>query len=416
MEAAEGGARPRNADVGAWSRARRAAFLTLVGLLVAGGPLGTDMYIPAMPDVAADLAVPVALVQLTLPAYNVGLGAGQFLWGPASDRFGRRGPLLVGIAAFILGCLLCMVAPSIWVLLAARLVMGVGGSAGVVIGRAIARDLYTGSALARVFGVLAVIFGIAPVVAPLIGGVALLVADWRGTFAVMGAIGLVLLLGTALCIPETLRAELRVRGRSTARREAWVAPLRNRAFVAATLTLVGAGSSMILYLTSVSIILQDEHGLDSSAVAVLYAVNAVGVVLAGQFGPLLARLIGGLRTLALALTLNLAAASLVATASALAAPLWLVVTGMWVTVAATGVCFPVALALALAPFARGAGTAAAIACGCQLALGSVIPAVVAGMFGPSGVVLGVAQAVTTLLTIGLVAGTALARQIGRAHV
>ncbi len=395
-------------DARAWSGARRVGFLLLVGLLVAGGPLGTDMYIPALPEVGADLVAPLGLVQLTLPAYNVGLGAGQFFWGPVSDRFGRRGPLLIGVGAFILGCLLCTVAPSIWVLLASRLLMGFAGSAGVVIGRAIVRDLYEGAELTRIFGVLAIVFGISPIVAPLIGGGVLLFTDWRGTFVVIAVIGAILLLSVVLGLPETLREENRVRGRSAERREAWIAPLRSGVFVTSTLVLVGAASSMILYLSSVSIVLQDEHGLDSTVVAVLYAVNAVGVIVGGQLGPLLARRLGGLRSLVIALVLNLAAAALVAVASAVGAPLWLVVLGMWCTVFATGICFPLALAMALEPFAKGAGTAAAIAGGCQLALGSVIPAIVANAFTASGLVLGAAQAAATLLTLALVAAAALA--------
>lgn len=407
MDRVDGATPSGLATVQTWSRARRVGFLALVGLLVAGGPLGTDMYVPAMPEVSTDLETSIGLVQLTLPAYNVGLGAGQFFWGPASDRFGRRIPLIVGVAAFVLGCVLCAFAPSIGMLLAARVVMGFAGSAGVVIGRAIVRDLYEGRELTRIFGLLAIVFSISPIIAPLIGGVVLLFSDWRGTFFTIAGIGIVLLVCTIFGLPETLRPELRIRGRSPARREAWVAPLKNRVFVSATLILVGAASSMILYLSSVSIVLQGEHGLDSTAVAILFAVNAVGVIAGGQIGPLVSQRLGTRRTLVLALTLNLVAAGLVALASAIGAPLWLIVGGMWVTVFASGVCFPLALAMALEPFARGAGTAAAIAGGCQLALGSVIPAIVTNTFHTTGLVLGIAQAGASLLTLATVAGFAL---------
>ena len=393
-------------DVQSWSRARRIGFLALVGLLVAGGPLGTDMYVPAMPQVSGDLSTPMGLAQLTLPAYNVGLGAGQFFWGPVSDRFGRRGPLLIGVAAFVLGCVLCAVAPSIWILLASRLVMGFAGSAGIVIGRSIVRDLYRGPELTRMFAMLTIVFGVSPVVAPLIGGGVLLISDWRGTFVVMGLIGAALLVATALGVPETLREENRVLGRSAERREAWVAPLKHPVFVTSTLVLVGAASSMILYLTSVSVVLQDERHLDATVVSVIYAITAVGVIAGGQAVPWLAKHLGGLRSLAIALTLNLLAAVALAVISMNEGPIWLFVAAMWVTVFATGVCFPLAMAMALEPFARGAGTAAAIAGGCQLALGSIIPAVVTNTFTTSGVVLGLAQAGASVLTLAFVAAGA----------
>ena len=398
----DGDARSRALDVRTWSRGRRFAVLALLGVLVAGGPLGTDMYSPGLPQVIDDLGTEVGLVQLTLMAYNLGLGAGQFAWGPISDRIGRRVPVIVGAASFALAAFLCSLAPNIGVLLAARVLMGFAGAAGIVVGRAIARDLYSGAELTRVFGLLGVVFGIAPVLGPLIGGFVLSVGSWRTMFLLLMTIGILLAIACAVGIPETLRPELRVRGTSAERREAWAAPLRSRQFVTSVLILIGAATSMILYLSAVPIVLQRERGVGLFAYSVLYAVNALGVILGAQLGPWLTRYLGGIRVLVLALLVNLLAALGVALSSALESPLWVLDVGLWLTVLASGVCLPLAMALALEPFAKGAGTAAAIAGGAQLALGSVIPAIVVSVMTTTGLVLGIAQAAVTIVTLGLV--------------
>jgi DHA1 family bicyclomycin/chloramphenicol resistance-like MFS transporter len=178
--------------------------------------------------------------------------------------------------------------------------------------------------------------------------------------------------------------------------------MRNRQFVTSVLILVGAASSMILYLSMVPIVLQIERHVDVLVYSLLYAVNAVGVILGAQLGPWLSRYLGGIRVLVLALLVNLLAALGVALTSALEGPLWLLDACMWFTVFAGGICMPLAIALALQPFAKGAGTAAAIAGGAQLALGSIVPAVVVTVMTTSGVVLGLAQAGVTIVTLGLV--------------
>ncbi|MCR2764013.1 multidrug effflux MFS transporter [Microbacterium sp. zg.B48] len=404
--------RSRSLDVRTWSRRRRFGLLALLGVLVAGGPLGTDMYTPGLPQVIDDLGTQTALVQLTLMAYNVGLGGGQFAWGPISDRIGRRVPVILGAAGFAFTALLCSLAPNIGVLLVGRVLMGFAGAAGIVVGRAIARDLYSGAELTRVFGLLAVVFGIAPVLGPLVGGLVLSVGDWRSTFLLLMTIGILLAIASAVGIPETLRPELRVRGASEERREAWLAPLRNRQFVTSVLILVGAATSMILYLSAVPIVLQRERGLDVLGFSVLYAINALAVIIGAQVGPWLTRYLGGIRVLVLALVVNLCAAVGVALSSAMDSPLWLLDACMWLTVFAGGICMPLAIALALQPFAKGAGTAAAIAGGAQLALGSVVPAIVVSVVATSGVVLGIAQAAVTVVTLGLVALAAISAPRG----
>lgn len=384
-------------------RARRArvGLLALIGILTAGGPLGTDMYLPALPQVASDLDAPAALAANTLTVYLMGLGAGQFVWGPISDRTGRRGPLLVGLALFTVAGVVCALAPNIWILLSARLVEGLAGSAAVVLGRAIVRDLYEGEELARIFGRLAVVFGVAPVIGPVIGGGILQFADWRGTFIGLAILGGVLLVLVALVVHETLPDDRRIHGRSEQRRAAWVAPLRNGEFLLNSFILIGSTVAMLMYITFVSFVMQTERQVENLAFTTMFAVSALGVIAGGQLGPVLSRRYGGHRVLTVSIAVNLVAACCVLLASALHWPTWALYLALVVTVLQSGICQPLALALALAPFARGAGTAAAIAGGSQMLLGALIPGVVANLFGEAGVVLGAGQAITCAITLAL---------------
>ncbi len=393
-------------------RRSRIGLLALIGILTAGGPLGTDTYLPALPQVAADLHTTAPLTANTLTVYLMGLGAGQFIWGPISDRIGRRRPLIVGLLLFIAAALVCSVAPNIWVLLVARLVMGTAGSSLVVLGRAIVRDLYEGDELSRIFGRLAVVFGVAPVVGPLIGAAVLTFTSWRGTFVMLAVLGAVLLGFSLVLVHETLPAQRRVRGKASERREAWLAPLKNTRFVLNSLILTGATVAMLMYITFVSFVMQTERGVSDVAFAIQFGCTALMVILGGQLGPMLARRFGAHRVLLVSTATNVLAAAGVGLAAALGWPTWLLIAFLVVTVLQSGICQPLSLAEALKPFAVGAGTAAAIAGGLSMLLAALIPGIVAELFGEAGIVLGVAQAAVSLVTLVLagLGGIAMARR------
>lgn len=173
---------------------RRISLLVtlILGSLTATPPLAMDMYLPALPEVTRSLGAPAATVQLTLTACLAGMALGQIVVGPMSDKWGRRRPLLAGLAVYVVATALCAVAPNVELLVAFRLVQGLAGAAGIVIARAVVRDLYDGVAMARFFSTLMLISGVAPVVAPLIGGQILRVTDWRGVFVVLVVVGVVL--------------------------------------------------------------------------------------------------------------------------------------------------------------------------------------------------------------------------------
>ncbi len=381
--------------------ARRFWLIVLLGVLTAGGPLANDTYITAMPNVAEHLGGPVGLVQLTVTVFQIGLGGGQLVWGPISDRVGRRLPLLAGMTLFVLAAIVSAFAPNLWVLLISRFVLGFAASSAVVLGRSIARDLYPDHALPRVYGHLAVVFGATAMVGPLVGTWMLQLGDWRLTFWAVGTMGAIVLLASALGIRESLRPELRVHGRSAERRAAWLAPLRNGVFLVNTLVLVGVATSLTAYLTYISFVLKVEREVEDGPFAILYLINAAGVMLGGFAAAFLERRLGGRRSLPLLLVANLAAAGGVLASSALDGPLWAFMIAVWGTVFIASTAVPITIALALEPFLKGVGTAAAIAGSAQLAVAATIAGTVAVVFGADGVVLGLLQLIATIVTLGL---------------
>ena len=191
---------------------QRLVYAVVLGLLAALGPLCTDLYLPALPEMAGELNTSTAAAQLSLTAGLLGLGVGQLIFGPYSDKLGRMRPLLLSLILLLGASLWCALAPTIDQLLIARLLQGIAGAGGAVISRAIARDLYAGHELTRFFALLMLVNGLAPIVAPVLGGVMLQVMNWRGIFGVLAAIAVLLFSLSALKLRESLPVERRSQG------------------------------------------------------------------------------------------------------------------------------------------------------------------------------------------------------------
>jgi len=195
---------PTAAPVVAPTGRGRLRLVLVLGALIALGPLTIDMYLPALPRIVDDLQTTSAAVQLTLTGTLVGLALGQLLVGPLSDTFGRRRPLIVGVGVHVLASLLVLVAPNVTVLGGLRVLQGVGAAAASVVTMAIVRDLFVGRAAATLFSRLMLVLGVAPVLAPTIGGEVLRFTSWRGVFVVLAVLGVMLVVVAALAVPETL--------------------------------------------------------------------------------------------------------------------------------------------------------------------------------------------------------------------
>ncbi len=363
----------------------RLRLFVLLGGLTAFGPLSIDMYLPALPAISHDLVASESLIQLTLTACLIGLALGQLVAGPVSDSLGRRRPLLVGVAIYVMASLLCALAPSAILLVIFRLVQGLAGAAGIVIARAIVRDMYSGVPAARYFSRLILVMGLAPILAPVLGGQVLRFSSWHSIFVMLALITGLLFVAALIWLPETLPAGLRRDGslRDTARTFRMVG--RDRRFIGYAVSAGLAFGAMFAYISGSPFVLQGIFHISPQTFSLVFGVNALGFVITSQInGSLVSRiapsrlLMGGLISTALA---GLAVLGVLLAGLGLSA----VLPPLFVMVASIGFVVPNATALALSRHAEAAGTGSAL-------LG-VIQSGIAAVGAPLVGIVGVASAV-----------------------
>lgn len=264
--------------------ARRTGLLvTLVlGGLTALPPLSMDMYLPALPEVTGALRAPAATVQLTLTACLAGMALGQLVVGPMSDKWGRRRPLLIGMLVYVLATAVCALAPTAELLIGFRLLQGLAGAAGIVIARAVVRDLYDGVEMARFFSTLMLISGVAPIIAPLIGGQILRLTDWRGVFHVLTVIGVLLTVVVWRFLHETLPAERRHEGGVGQALRTMRGLLADRVFTGYMLTGGFTFAALFAYISASPFVVQEIYGASPQTFSLLFGLNSVGLVAVGQ--------------------------------------------------------------------------------------------------------------------------------------
>ena len=262
---------------------RRIGMLAVLGALSSFGPLSMDMYLPSTPTIAASLHASQSLVQLTLSGCLAGLAVGQLVAGPLSDGLGRKKPLLAGLVAFTVLSVACAAAPDIGALIAFRFLQGVAGAGGVVLSLAIVRDRYTGTELARVLGSLMLVFGLAPVLAPVIGGQILRFTSWRGVFGVLAAIGLLLFL-LAWFLPETLPPERRTPSRLHQLAADSRTLVRDRQYVGYTLAITCGNAALITYISALPFIVEDAYHGSPQLFSLFFMINSIGLVAMAQLG------------------------------------------------------------------------------------------------------------------------------------
>lgn len=258
----------------------RVVLIGALGILSAVSPMATDIYLASMPAISAWYDTSASEVQLTLTTYMIGMALGQFFIGPVSDVVGRHRLLVAGNALFLVASLLVVVAPSIGVMMALRAVQGVAGAAGVVVARAIVADIATGRQAAKLYSILATITSVAPVVAPLIGGVIATVAPWQVVFWTLTGFGLLMLLCSVLVVPETLPEQARHRAlRGVLGLAGRV--LRTGSFMAYAFTFAFTFGSLFSYISASSFVMQNVLGLSALAYSIAFAVNAAGAIAGG---------------------------------------------------------------------------------------------------------------------------------------
>ncbi|MEV6783869.1 Bcr/CflA family multidrug efflux MFS transporter [Streptomyces sp. NPDC051098] len=357
--------------------ARRVGLLvTLVlGGLTALPPLSMDMYLPALPAVTDSLSAPAATVQLTLTACIAGMAFGQLVVGPMSDRWGRRRPLLTGMIVYVVATAICATASSVQLLIGFRLLQGLAGAAGIVIARAVVRDLYDGVEMARFFSTLMLISGVAPIIAPLIGGQVLRVTDWRGIFVVLTGVGILLTLVVVRWLPETLAPERRHSGGVGETLRTVRSLLGDRVFSGYMLTGGLSFAALFSYVAASPFVVQEIYGASPQTFSLLFGVNSVGLIAVGQIN---GRVLVGRVSLDKALGFGLGVITLAASGLLLMtsgvfgrASLFAVAVGLFVLMSAMGLAMPNTNALALMRTPHAAGSASALLGTSAFLLGAV---------------------------------------------
>ncbi|MGW2521721.1 multidrug effflux MFS transporter [Streptomyces sp. NPDC001617] len=365
-------------------RSRRLPLVLILGSLTALGPLTIDLYLPALPKVSADLHASQAVTQLTLTAFMIGTAVGQLVVGPLSDTLGRRRPLLTGLTVYIAAGAVCALAPDPAVLIGMRLVQGLAGAAGIVIARAVVRDLHDGLAAARLLSSLMLVSGTAPVLAPVLGAQLLRLTSWRGVFAALTLLGLAMLAATAARLTETLPPAHRRSGGLASTLRTMGDLVRDARFTGYLLTGSLGFAAMFAYIAGSSFTLQQIYGASPQTYSLLFALNSIGLVATGQLnGKLLLGRFSSHRVLASGLALlGVAGIALALLVTATHAGLPWIAAALFLTACPVGLILPTTTALCLQRAPHAAGSASALLGTTQFLMGALAPAL-AGLDGES---------------------------------
>ena len=359
------------------------ALTTLLAMLSALGPLSMDMYLPSLPDIAHVLQAPTARVQLTVSSYLIGFAVGQVIYGPVSDRHGRRPVLLAAVALYLISTLVCAATPSVTPLIGARFLQGIGGSGSIVLARAVVRDLYSGVQVARELSLMGSISAFAPIVAPMIGGVLQTAFGWRASFIAMAAFAVVALVVAGRLLPETLRQRACQPISLSSVVGGYGAVLRHRGFLVYLGILTISYAGLFAWISGASVVLQGIYGLSAVAFGFTFALGAAGYMLGATVATRLVLRLGLDRTMGLGVMVLAAGGLALAAVVAAGIPgVWLVA-AMAIYLAGLGLAMPQAMAGALTPFPDRAGTAASLMGLVQQTVAAVVAAIVGDYLGRS---------------------------------
>lgn len=369
---------------------------TLLLVLTVFGPISMDLYLPALPALTTELGAATSTAQLTVTTCLIGLAAGQLIAGPLSDRFGRRGPALIGVTAYVLVSALCAASPTVELLIAARLVQGLAGGVGIVIAQAAGRDVYEGGRLIRFYGRLTVVGGLAAVIGPLIGGALTAILDWRGLFLVLAAIGALILAWVALGLQETLAPGDRIAaGFAVIRRDVRML-FSDRRYVGAVVAQGFVYAALFAYLSGATYVLQGVYDLSPQAYALAFGLNSAGFMIFGYLAGRFSEKWSVLGTLIVGLVIGGFGAIGLLIAGLASVPLAVVIVSLFLLAAGTAVTSPPSTTLALADYPQIAGTASSLLGAARFAFGGIAAPLV-----------GVAGALS-ILPLGLVTTVAVA--------
>lgn len=377
----------------------------LLGLLSAFAPLSIDMYLSSLPDIGASLGVGIEQAQLTLAAYFLGLGTGQLVHGPLADRLGRRPPLFVGLVIYTIASALCALATSIEALILLRLCQALAGCAGMVIARAVVRDVAHEIDPIKLMSRLMLIMGVAPILAPLMGGYLAAVLGWRAIFWFLAGVGATALILCLLFLPETLPPAKRQRASLMAVLGSYLSLIRDRRFLATAMVSGLTMGGMFAYIAGSPFVFISIYGVPPEHYGLFFGAGAAGFILMSQFGGRLAARFGRDRVFTVGVAGVACCGVALTSFVVLGAPFLAVYVAIVIYIALLGVTVPIGSVLAITPFPHIAGTASALLGTLQFGFGAIAGSLVSALHNgtafPMAISLGLAgtSAITARLLL-----------------
>jgi MFS transporter, DHA1 family, multidrug resistance protein len=352
---------------------RYVQLVVVLGALMAIGPLTIDTYLPALPELRRQMGATDSQAQLTITGLLVGLGFGQLIIGPLSDAFGRRKPLLIGLAAHGGMSSLCALAPSIGLLAVTRTLQGFAGAAVAVVVMAVVRDLFTGIRAAQLLSRLILVLGVAPILAPSLGSALLNVTSWRGIFVALALAAVALWFLAWRALPETLPSVRRQPASARGSIRAYGRLFSDPMFVVMVAVAGLMFATIFAYVAGAPFLLQERYGLSPQAFGLLFSANAVGLIVMTQLNPVLVGRFGPVRVISVGvLAALIGAVGLLITALTDTGGLFGFMLPLFLVFSAAGLSFPNAPAIALTRHGDIAGTAAAVLGAAQFMIGGSI--------------------------------------------
>lgn len=352
-------------------------LIVILGLLSAIGPFSIDMYLPGFPQIAASLGTTVARVTLSLSSFFIGISAGQFLYGPLLDRYGRKKPLYAGISLYLVASACCALVHSIEWLIVLRLFQALGACAGLVASRAMVRDLFHVSQNARVFSLLMLVVGISPVIAPTLGGYLTEYFNWRYIFFVLTAIAVIILIAVHFSLPESRQPDTSLSLKPAPIIKNFLGVLRHPQFYTYALTGAIASSGLYAYIAGSPYVFMELYHVSEKQYGWIFALAALGLIGASQLNSVLLRTFKSEQIIRVALFCQLSTALILFIGSWLGIlELFSTIFFIFIFLCCQGCVFPNSSALSLAPFGKNAGTASALMGGIQMSIGALSSATV----------------------------------------
>ncbi|MGW6298915.1 multidrug effflux MFS transporter [Peribacillus butanolivorans] len=371
------------------TKSKRLLMALMLGSFAAIGPLSLDMYLPGLPTLAEDLKSSTSLAQLSLTACLLGLALGQIYLGPLSDAKGRRVPLIISLSIYCVSSLLCAFAPTIELLLLLRFIQGIAGAGGIVISRAIVRDLFSGTDLTKFFSMLMLVNGAAPILAPVFGGQLLQFTSWRGVFIVICALSVLMVAAAFFGVKETLSPNHRSVGGVTDTLRTFGNLLKDRVFMGYAFSQGFVSAAMFAYISGSPFVLQNIFGVSPQTFSLIFATNGIGIIIASQVTGRLAGKVKEEKLLQLGLCLALFGGILLLSSILLEIGLAGILIALFFSVSSVGIVGTTSFSLSMQNQKKTAGSASALIGLLPFILGSLMAPLVGLGSGDSPLPMGI---------------------------